>query len=203
MITLPFGVASEELGIAVFRLLPAGIDALDLRDGRRIWTSAETALPVALTDKYVLARLLAVDDDVIEFVTLDLGDGHTVARTEPLALPHPVRASAAGFTVRAEAAAGRFAGQWFAPARYAGGAPPPPDVLASRSDESGAFDIDPENGSVTKRGAPSATTLTAPSHSIRFDMTADYIVVARDTSGSVLWQHALGQSSSDRAPLRP
>jgi hypothetical protein len=203
MIALPFGVAGAVEGIGVFRLLPAGIDAVDLRDGHRLWTSPETALPIAIGGNRVLARLLTDDDSVLELIVLDAREGHVLARSAPIELPHPVTTRSPGFTVRAEPIDGRFRVQWSAPARYTGGAPPPRAVIGSLSDAGGMLEVEAESGAVTEAGGQAvAAPQTAPS-SLRFELTPDYVVIARDASGAELWRHALGQPSAARAPLRP
>jgi hypothetical protein len=202
MITLSFGVADTAEGIGVFRRLPSGIDAIDLRDAHRLWTSPEKALPIAISGNFVLARLLADDNSMLELIVLDEHDGRVAVRSEPIELPHPITTGAPGFTVRAEGMNGRFRVQWFAPARYAGGAPPPRSILDSQSDARRIFEIDPKSGVVSEAGDLAVAAPQASGSSLQFELTSDYVVIARDTSGAELWRYALGQSSTTSPPLR-
>src|SRR5258708_29439787 len=69
MIVLPFGVAAG--GIGVFRRLPSGIDAIDLCDGHRLWTSPEMALPITIGGTRVLARRFWARDSVVALMVFD------------------------------------------------------------------------------------------------------------------------------------
>src|SRR5258708_30129346 len=148
MIVLPFGVAAG--GIGVFRRLPSGIDAIDLCDGHRLWTSPEMALPIAIGGNRVLARLFTHDESVFELIVFDERDGRVVLPSVPIELPYPITTRSPGFTVRADGMAGRFRVQWFAPARYAGGAPPPRPIVAPQSHARPIFDIDAENDALSE-----------------------------------------------------
>jgi hypothetical protein len=203
VISLPFGVADLAAGIGVFRRLPVGIDAVDLSSGRRLWTSPEKALPIAIKGKRVLAKLFTDDANVLELIVLDAGDGRVVARSAPIGLPHPVTTRSPGFTVRADGMDGRFRVQWFAPARYAGGAPPPQAIIASQSDTAGIFEIDAETAAVVEAGAHAIVAPETAAPSLQLKLTPDYVVVARDASGAELWRYPLGQPSAARPPLRP
>ena len=203
VVTLPYGLADPAAGIGVFRRLPSGIEALDLQTGARVWNSDVDAMPIAVSGDRLLARLF--DEDALVFVILDAATGREHMRTKRVPLPPTVSTRDSDFSLSARGEHGAFVVEWSSAGRYRGGAPPPPEVMRAtrESNDGGTLIIDAESGRISP-AAPPRVLSPEPESSMRFELTPDATVIARDAaSNRELWRHSLGTPRSIRPPRRP
>lgn len=88
------GVVTDPTAETLYLMAPADtIKALDLDDGRLLWTTSEGAKPLLVFGDYLIAQALSVDDSRgLEIVVLRTADGRAVHRTSVL-LPDGVQPS--------------------------------------------------------------------------------------------------------------
>ena len=171
-IRFPEGVASPEGDVAFIERRSGGISAIDLRSGSDLWTSDVSGRPVLVTGNRLIAEDRAQShDNALQFIVLDLTrQGATVGQLGPIVLPDWVAVADPDqrFEYDAWAEHGSLVIDWSAESHYAGGAPPPPSVIAdAQRSGGGRVRIDLETGRVepdvvTAATAAPRTTTPAP-----------------------------------------
>jgi hypothetical protein len=132
--------------------------AVDLVAGRPLWRSDDAGRPlIADGERLAAARPGERVPNVLAIVVLDATrEGRTVLVSDPVRFPEWVTVATerrAKFRLRARLQGDLLRLEWEAHARYAGGAPPPPDVSqAAAQDGSGAVEVDLGTGVVTPAG---------------------------------------------------
>jgi hypothetical protein len=146
------GVADPAAKIGFFCSATGGIDALELTNGKLLWTSKEANRPLLATEDRLFAQKdVSGKANQIRIVVLDLTKhGKRVLESEVITLPDWVSVNVAyGRSYRSSS---KFDGDsllvsWEARAFYAGGAAPTPAILkAARKEASGVMRIDVVTG---------------------------------------------------------
>jgi len=145
------GVADPARKTGFFPNTSGGVDALDLGTGKVLWSSKEANRPLVASENRLFAQ--KGNGNQLRVVALDTAkEGKRVFESPPLPLP--------GWASVEPAYGRRFASSvrldknglfltWEARAFYAGGAPPPPQVLkAAQMDASGVVQIDVDSGKI-------------------------------------------------------
>jgi outer membrane protein assembly factor BamB len=91
-VPVPFGVASTDGDVAYVAGREGGIDAIDLRTGKLLWSSQEAFLPLLAVDGAVLAAAAVPDrESAVAVLGLARADGSIVFESYPMELPDWVR----------------------------------------------------------------------------------------------------------------
>lgn len=123
------------------------IDAIDSATGKLLWRTECPGQPVNVLDRSVVATRWRPGESVLTLWLLDSGDGRITAE-HTLPLPSWTAAPGVTLTVDSTAKGGQEAGDsllvlWHGISVYAGGAPPPKEVLdAYTKDERGGLRLD-------------------------------------------------------------
>jgi hypothetical protein len=132
----------------------AGIVAVGLRDGERLWRTERAIWPL-ISDGERLAGA-SIDDrrpNVVEVVVLDRDRGELLLACDPAVLPEWVTAAPErreAFRMSARVEGDRLWLEWEAHARYGGGAPPPAHIRReAEHDAAGSLEVDLESGTVS------------------------------------------------------
>jgi hypothetical protein len=133
-VPFPDGVASPDAEAAFVALRTGGVRGIDLRSGRDLWTIDRPARPLMVIGNRLGAEDRAESrDNVLQLVLLNLDrQGAVDRRVDPIVLPEWVSVADPDqpFEYRVRAEGDSLAIDWSATSHYAGGAPPPPSVVA-------------------------------------------------------------------------
>jgi hypothetical protein len=159
---LPIGVAAADGKVGYVPGAKEGVEAINLETGAVLWSTKEPAKPLALSGK-LLAAQVAVPGKAnhVRIVVLDTTDkGKQVRISEPVVFPDWVSVAVTygrTFSAHAYVDKGDLVYKWQANAFYAGGAPPPPEVVkAAMKEASGVARINLESGKVAMLPADKA-----------------------------------------------
>ena len=232
-IAFPGGVADPAGRVAYVAHATGGIDALNLETGEVRWSTDAASRPLlGLDDRLVCQAFVKGRKNALQIVVLDAARGGVLLRSEAATLPDWVdvttRGEAFACSVRAEGDTLLY--RWEGHARYRGGAPPPPEVLArATKDAAGAARISLSTGRVEVEageagGEPSleeeaAIPVAIPGMESEamdarivgsrafylLDTPSGRVLKARDArSGAPLWERPLGPRPVSKPPrLRP
>ncbi len=154
-VPLPAGVADPEGKIGYFAGAKGVIEAVNLEKGELLWDTKEQARPLVAFDNFLAVQVKVADKpDRVRIVVLDVKQkGKKVLESDPVVFPEWVSVVITyGQTFSSEASVhkGQLLLKWRANAFYAGGAPPPPEVIeAARKEASGVARVDLQSGKVT------------------------------------------------------
>ncbi len=141
---LPFGVADDRTGF--FKNDKGGIDAVDLRSGKALWTAKVAGTPLAVAGPRLVAQVGK------KVVVLDTGTGKPIRESAALGFPDWVAVGTAygrSYAARGWVDGDKFYLAWEARAWYAGGARPTPEVeRRARKHAAGVARIDLATGKV-------------------------------------------------------
>ena len=91
-VALPFGVASPDGSVGYVAGRNGGIDAIDLRTGKLLWSSQEAFLPILAVDDAVLVAAPVPDTpNAVAILGLSRGSGSLVFESYPMEFPAWVR----------------------------------------------------------------------------------------------------------------
>lgn len=156
---LPAGVADPDGKIGYFAGAKGVIEAVDLEKGELLWDTKEQARPLVVFDKFLATEVKAAGKpNQVRIVILDVKQkGKKVLESDPVIFPEWVSVVVTyGRTFSSEASVhkGELLLKWRANAFYAGGAPPPPEVIeAARKEGAGVARVDLQSGKVTMAAA--------------------------------------------------
>jgi outer membrane protein assembly factor BamB len=154
-VAIPYGVATPD-GKTGFLVGPnGGVEAVNLEDGKTLWTAKGAVRPLAATDKRLFAQG-AVKDNKANGLTVLIydvtQDGKRVLESEAVTFPDwVVVGGGPGRTWSADARLdkGNLLLKWQANSFYYGGAAPPPEIeKAARKSASGVAQVNLESGKV-------------------------------------------------------
>ena len=173
-IRFPEGVASADSDVAFIERRSGGISAIDLRSGVDLWTTDVAGRPVlAIDDRLIVEDRTESHDNVLQFVVLDLTRrGATDRQLDPIVLPDWVSVADPDqrFDYEAWAENRSLVIDWSAESHYAGGAAPPPSVIAeAQRSGGGRVRVDLETGRI-QRDALTATAATPPTMALSPDV---------------------------------
>lgn len=151
---LPKGVAEPRGMIAYLANISKGIDAIDLSNGKTLWTTNEASYPLLATGKWLAAqKSLPEQSNVFQIAKLDTEKkGSVLLLSDPIVFPdwvlvQPQNEQDFSFTVHYSEPALDL--KWQAQSRYRGGAYPPSYILQQAAQESsGIVHIDMQSGKV-------------------------------------------------------
>jgi hypothetical protein len=95
----PMGLADAARGVAYVASDAGYVDAIELRDGKRIWESNEKAKPLALYEDNLVAATPGTKGNELTIFLLDGGKGNGL-RTLSISFPDAVKTVALAFTYR-------------------------------------------------------------------------------------------------------
>jgi hypothetical protein len=149
---LPGGTVEPEGKIGYVTNPDGGIDAVNLQTGELLWDTKEANRPlVAFQQKLVAWSALPGKANSIRIAVFD-GKGKRLLQSDPVVFPEWASVGLTygrSFSARAEIAKGSLLLHWEAHAFYAGGAPPPPEVVrAAKKDANGTARVNLESGKV-------------------------------------------------------
>jgi PQQ enzyme repeat len=127
----PRGIADPARGAAYIADAAGGISAIDLADGRLLWSTEAAARPLLLWEDR-LAGVRVVQPNRLQIVLLDVAGGSVVLASDPVVLPDWVVAgvrNTESFAVDARGEDGFLVLTWEAHRYYRGGAAPPQRLL--------------------------------------------------------------------------
>jgi hypothetical protein len=162
----PRGIPDSDGQRAYMRNTLGGIDSIDLKTGKLLWTSAAASIPLLLNRHYLLASKY-ISENVIQVVKIDCKTGELVTTSEPINFPEGIKISSnrdQDFGLEARMANDTLKLVWQGRTRYEGGAPPPTYLRQKWQKQlSGIFEIDLVTGNVTSQITDNVTTsLEAP-----------------------------------------
>ena len=172
------GVADAAKKIGFFPNTSGGIDALDLKTGKILWTVAEVDRPLLASD----ARLIAQSGKTnkIRIVILDIPTGKRIVESDEIALPDWATVGTAygrSFHSAAKIGDKDVSVRWQANAFYAGGARPTPKIEeAARKNAIGVARIDLATGKVENLSADDAKKFAMPD--VKFAPQLDTLTIA-------------------------
>lgn len=232
-IAFPGGLADPAGRVGYVANATGGIDALDLDSGEARWSTEAASRPLlALDDRLVCQAFVKGRKNALQVVVLDAATGGVLLRSEAAILPDWVDVTATGesfrWSVRLEG--DTLVYRWEAQARYRGGAPPPPEVLARATKDAagvarislstGRIQVEPgEAGGEPSREEEAAVPVAIPQMESEamdarivgsrafylLDSPSGRVLKARDAcSGAPLWERPLGPRPVSKPPrLRP
>ena len=162
----PMGLADTRSGVAYVASDAGYVDALGLRDGKRIWESTEKAKPLALyTDNLVAGRPGIKDNDLAIFL-LDLGKGD-VLKTVTISFPGGVKTAVAAFAYSLMEAQGTLRLSWtYLPSNWGGARRKLDAGVAGPAPLSGVKQIDFQAGTVKDVPGEAGSTATDNNNSL-------------------------------------
>jgi hypothetical protein len=145
------GLLSPDEKVAYLPNPAGGIDAVEVTSGKELWTIKDAAKLLATTADRVFVQAPAKGKNGVVVKAFDT-TGKLVKESDPIAFPGWVVTSPTyGRTFKSAARVEKGAVDyvWQANAFYAGGAPPPPEILkAANKSAAGSVRVDLETGKV-------------------------------------------------------
>jgi hypothetical protein len=209
------GVADPAAKVGFFPNTTGGIDALDLANGKLLWTSKDAHRPLLASADRLFAQKNLDKPNQIRVVILDsTREGKRVLESETITLPDWVSVTVAyGRSYRSNARLDMnvLFLSWEARAFYAGGARPTPEIeKAARKEASGVLRIDLTTGKFeqldkdkiaeffplandvnnAKVGEMTLTVKDGPAKNAKNRLQRQRLLQADDANGTV-WQHEI------------
>ena len=146
IILWPIGILDPDRQAGYFSNTTNGIDAIDLQDGHRLWTTTAAVIPLLVRDDWLIAQIMIPNRfNIIQIAKLKLeGMGQPMWISEPIIFPNwvvversPSYCIRPNCSIRVGTDRTHLYLDWQAQNFYQGGAAPPPQLEAYYQQQAG------------------------------------------------------------------
>lgn len=195
---LPRGVAEPSGKIGYVANRNNGIDAIDLNDGRMLWTSGEASYPLLATRHWLTAqKILPGQSNAFQIAKLNTErKGSLILLSEPIVFPDWVSVQPTNdedFSFKVYATTDDLFLDWQAHSRYRGGANPPSYVLQQSTREGrGTVRVDLKSGNVEMLPSTERTTAPQKDASLEEQFGSGWWIAGQNLA-VLVWEESQGQ----------
>lgn len=174
----PNGISDAEGERAYIRNSAGGIDSIDLKTGKLLWTTPAASVPLIISGVHLLA-FKYISENVIQIVKLNSKTGLAATTSEPINFPEGMKVASTQdetFALEPKVIDTILEIAWRGRTFYEGGAPPPKHIREkSQQQFSGVFQVDLATGTVTSKSVDDlADSLEAPKSPLTTLDTVDW-----------------------------
>ncbi|MFS0519550.1 hypothetical protein ACEYW6_33315 [Nostoc sp. UIC 10607] len=195
---LPRGVAEPSGKIGYVANVTSGIDAIDLSNGRTLWTTSEASYPLLATTNWLAAqKMLPEQSNAFAIAKLDTErKGSLLLLSEPIVFPDWVSVQPPNdedFSFKVHASKDDLFLDWQAHSRYRGGANPPAYILQqSTREDRGTVRVDLKSGKVEMLPSTERTTVQPKEASIDEQFGSAWWIAGQNLA-VLVWEESQGQ----------
>lgn len=195
---LPRGVAEPTGKIGYIVNETDGIEAIDLSNGRTIWTSSEASYPLLATSNWLVAqKMLSNQSNTFQIAKLDTDrKGSLLVLSEPIVFPEWVSVQPPNdedFSFKVHASTDNLFLDWQAQSRYRGGANPPSYVLQqSTREDRGTVRVDLKSGKVEMLPPKERRTVQPKEASFEEQFGSGWWIAGQNLA-VLVWEESQGQ----------